>query len=104
MGEYFWLLFCSTVDVLDGFDQLLSFIIHCPQTLSSALWLINLYVIKKFKFLSEKSWERRESNPGQLNEERECYPCAMPTPYFPDYFVWYSLKSRVKLAPPYGYE
>ena len=25
-------------------------------------------------------WKRRESNPGQLGEKRECYLCAVRTP------------------------
>ena len=71
----FLVLACHQL-VLDGFDQLLSFIMHCPHTLSSALQSINLYDIKKFEILFEKSWERRELNLGQLGEKRQRYLCA----------------------------
>ena len=62
--------------MLDGFEQLLSFL-HRPLSKQCA-------VIKsqQHQEIPKKSWERRESNPGQLGEKRKRYLCAMPTPAF----------------------
>ena len=63
--------------VLDGFDQLLSFI-----TLPFCCQLTRLHQEEREKNLSlKKSWKHRESNPGRWGAELERFRCAMATPY-----------------------
>ena len=72
-------IFCSAALTCIGWvDQLYIKLMHC---LRSALQLINLYNIKNFReYFSEKTWNCRESNPGQL--------------------VWGSLNAELCQPPP----
>ena len=53
--------------VLDGFDQLIKLFMHCP-------------CCQLTQQHQEKSWQRRDSNPGRRVAELERYRCAMATP------------------------
>ena len=53
--------------VLDGFEQLIKLLMHCPCC--QLTWQHQ-----------EKSWKRRDSNPGRRGAELERYSCAMATP------------------------
>ena len=59
--------------VLDGFDQLLSFV-HCPPLKQCTA------VHESLRHQVKKSWKRRELNPGRRGAELEHYRCAMATP------------------------
>ena len=72
-----WTSFWSTSLVillaLDGFDLHYQASVYFPQTSASDK-------SQQQQDHEEKSWERRESNPGQLGEKCECYLCAMIPP------------------------
>ena len=59
--------------VLDGFDQLLSFV-HCPPSKQCTA------VDESLRHQVKKSWKRQESNLGRRGAELERYRCAMATP------------------------
>ena len=80
--------------VLDGFNQLLSFFLHCPLSLAVPM-SINLCNIK--------CRERRESNPGRLGAKRERFHCAMPSQQIFKLRNWiHFCRKKLRLGPIIG--